>query len=239
MSDGADKQKAGRESYASQTLRPLNNLALVLPLLVFFQIGATWYGTNLLLPRYIKGGLDFFGATVSFLPAMLIVGVLLAQHLAHRDKWDVRPDVVLLMIGEAAVWTVPLIAISLLTGRIMAGAADAQGSLVLHEVLTAVGAGLYEEFFFRMVLISLMMLLLVDVIGLPKAMTAVACILVAAALFGLCHFEGYFGAGEPFAWRRFIFLSAAGALWGVLYLTRGFAIAVAAHATWDIYVSFV
>ena len=170
-----------RIGYRQLTRAPLNNLALVLPLLVFFQVGSSIYGTDLLLlaPQYLRSILEFFGAGASFLPALLIVAVLLMQHLIHKAPWTIQPQVLAGMVGESIIWTIPLIAISYMTGKMAAAAAAAAPNVhhMLQNALIAVGAGLYEEFMFRMILISLIMLLLVDMLALRKdAMTVLAVV---------------------------------------------------------------
>jgi membrane protease YdiL (CAAX protease family) len=226
------------ESYQRLIRRPLNNLAIILPLLVFFQIGASIYGTDAVLraPQYLRGVLQFFGATATLLPAVCIVAVLLVQHLVHHDPWKPSGTAIAGMVGESILWTVPLIAVSYMTGKIVVGQIiPPDVSQALQHLLLAVGAGIYEEFLFRMVLISVLMLLLVDVMGLKRDVMTVLAVLAAAVLFGLCHFT-LAGGGADFVWSKFIFLSTAGMLWGSLFIFRGFAVAVGSHVVWDIYV---
>lgn len=223
-------------TYYQQTRRPLNNLVVVLALLVFFHVGAAFYGTELLLvaPLYLRKAFYMLGAPAAFVPAIPVVLVLLAQHLLHRDKWEVQPHAVAGMIGESIIWTIPLIALSYVTGRIMAATGAAGHDTLLRSILIAAGAGVYEEFLFRMMAISLLLLLLVDVCGLKKDPMTVLAVLAAAVLFGLCHFD-VLGGAYKFQWRQFIFLSVAGILWGALFLFRGFAIAAGSHMVWDIF----
>lgn len=233
----SQQPKVRRSGYAHLTLAPLNNLIIILPLLVFFQIGAACYGTDLVLlaPQYLRGVLRFFGVTGNYLPALSIAAILFIQHLVHKDPWEIHPPVIAGMIGESILWTIPLIAVSYLTGRLVSGSLSNQTETLIRQALIAVGAGVYEEFIFRMVLISLLMLLLVDVFALRKDVMTVLAVLVAAVLFGLCHFKVLSGA-EDFAAGKFVFLATAGVLWGCLFIFRGFAIAVGAHIVWDLFV---
>ena len=235
-------QSARRDNYYSQTRRPLNSLAMVLPLMLFFQIGAHYCGTDLLLlaPQYLKDVLEYFGAVVvDYFPPACVVVILLIQHLAHREPWRVQPRAVAGMVGESILWTVPLIAVSYVTGRMVAGTLPqtAPAHEALQKILTSFGAGIYEEFLFRMVLLTLVMLLLVDVLGLSRELSAVAAVLAAAVLFSLCHFQFMHGAYE-FRWNTFIFLGVAGTLWGAVFLFRGFGVAVGSHILRNIYARF-
>ncbi|MFA6133769.1 MAG: CPBP family intramembrane glutamic endopeptidase [Phycisphaerae bacterium] len=224
--------------YARLTLRPLYCLAFIAPLMIFFQIGAMFYRTSLLAPEDLGRLLGYFGATAAYLPPLFIVAVLFIQHLAHGDNWQVRPGVLAGMAGESVAWMVPLVAMNLMTGRLLSQAAT-HGSLqhVYQQILVAVGAGIYEEFIFRLVFISVVMLVMVDLLGLKKEAVAIGAILVGAGLFSLYHFSGrQLTSGESFPWAEFVFRTLAGVYLGGLYLFRGFAISVGTHTFFNLMV---
>jgi membrane protease YdiL (CAAX protease family) len=139
-------------------------------------------------------------------------------------------------VGEALLWTVPLIVMNLLADRLVTQAAvEGNGTRLAQDVLVAVGAGVYEEFIFRLAMISLAMLLFVDVLALPKEAVAVCAVLVAALLFSLYHFPvGLMEGGFP--WKSFLFRALAGAYLGGIYVARGFAISVGTHAFFNLIV---
>ncbi|MDY6914420.1 MAG: CPBP family intramembrane glutamic endopeptidase [Planctomycetota bacterium] len=228
-----------RDTYRRQTHRPLNCLAFILPMLLVFQFAAALYGTSLLAPRDLGRLLKHFGATAAYLPPLLIVLVLLVQHLFRRDRWKVQPQVLAGMCGESVGWTLPLIGLSYMTGRLIAqqAASGPAGETLFQQVALALGAGIYEEFIFRLLLISLAMLLLVDVFDLPETPVAVGVVIISAVLFSMYHFAGsQFAGAVSFPWAEFVFRCMAGAYLGWLYVFRGFGIAVGVHAFFDIYV---
>lgn len=235
MPQRAIKEDRQVDNYYSQTRRPLPNLVVVGVLLLFYHVGAAFYGTEVLLqaPQFLGKLFYMLGAPAAFLPAIPILGVLFAQHLIHRDRWELHLHVIAGMIGEAILWTIPLIALSYVTARIEAGGGlGASGAARI--LLEATGAGVYEEFLFRMVLISMVLLLLVDVFGFKKESMTVLAVLAAGVFFSLCHFKNFQG-GYYFSWRTMIFLTIAGILWGSMFLFRGFAIAVGSHLVWDVF----
>lgn len=243
MAGDARKPRPGpkRDTYGYQTLRPINWLVFLLPLLAFFQWGMMTYGTELLVPRYLQGFLRFFGGGAAWLPGVFIVVVLLAQQAAHKDGWAVQPTAVAGMAGESIFWTFPLIALNLVTGYAAAPKAAAswlspQASDAVQKGLYAVGAGIYEEFVFRLILISLLMLIFVDILGLRRDAVAIGAVLVSALLFALCHFTYPELAGNAhFDRGRFIFFVTAGVYWGGLFVFRGLAVAAGSHILWDLY----
>jgi hypothetical protein len=226
-------------TYRYATHHPMNCLLFILPLLVFFQVGTAYYGTGLLAPQDLGRILKYFGATAPYLPAMLIVVVLLLQHISQRQSWHAEPKVFLGMFAESIIWMLPLVGLSFLSSRYPAWAVklSPQNEQFLQQILVGVGAGIYEEFLFRLVFITLVMLLLVDVFGLKKEPVAIAGVLAGAVLFSLYHFSGgQLDQYPSFPWREFVFRAFAGLYLGWVFVFRGFAVAVGAHAFYDIYV---
>ncbi|MFP4052328.1 MAG: CPBP family intramembrane glutamic endopeptidase [Phycisphaerae bacterium] len=232
------KPRKKPDTYFEHTQQPLQSLLLVAPLLVLFHVGVLAWGIHD-YPEYpMRVFLQYFGVTTSFLPPLLVVGVLLAQHLARRDPWTARPWTLLGMLGESVAWTLPLLAVQYL--RDLAISADLASTLPAarglgKQIVFYMGTGVYEEFVFRLVAISLLMLVLVDLLALPETAAAITAVVVSAVLFALAHF-GIPGVweGASFSWPRFLFLAPAGVLWGGLYAFRGFGIAVGSHVTWNV-----
>lgn len=235
------------DTYRNDTLRPLNGLTFILPLLVIFQAGTAIYGTALLAPRDILRILRYFGASASYLPAVLIVIVLLMQHLAHKDPWKLQPKTLAGMFGESIGWAVPLMVLFHLTGRLLTeqalqatGNSDdflspAQSEFV-QGVLQAIGAGVYEEFIFRLMFISLGLLVLVDILRLKEQPCAIAALIVSAIVFSAYHLSwDQLSGGAQFPTKAFLFRGVAGVYLGGLYVFRGFGIAVGAHAFYNVY----
>ena len=233
MSKATQKPRPRRDNYWEHTRWPLHSLVIVAPLLLIFHVLELRYDSNLLAPSLVLRFLHYLGATQAFLPPLLIAVVLLLLHAARKDPWQIKPVALVGMVGESIFWTIPLVGLSELTGRLSA-AIDVDA--VLEPTLIAVGAGVYEEFVFRLVLISLVVLLFSDVLGLRRDVVTIAAVVCGAAIFGLCHFQWAQITGRaPLPWGRFLFFTVAGVLWGGLLLFRGFAVAVGCHIVWDLY----
>ena len=229
---------ARRTTYRSHTLRPLNSLIFILPMLLGFQVGAAVYGTSLLAPRDMQGILERLGATAAHLPAILIVLVLFLQHLLRRDPWELQPKVLAGMFGESIIWMIPLIVMIHLTGRLRASlsAPGPYGEGIIRDVLQAFGAGIYEEFIFRLVFVSLVLLIFVDMLGLKKEVLTVIAVIAAAIAFSIYHLPGeQLSPAQTSVYPRAIFRALAGIYLGTIFVYRGFGIAVGAHAFYNIY----
>jgi len=224
------------DTYLHQTIRPLHCLVFILPLLLFFHVGGAFHPAGPRAPLDLDRYIRFLGGTIAFLPPLAIVVVLLAQHLVRRDPWRIRPLVLLGMSVEAVLHVIPLAVIGHLMHRLVAfraaGAAATRPDIgVLRQLVEAAGAGIYEEFLFRLVAITAIMLLLVDVFGLPRGLIALAAVLVTAVFFGLYHV-----GGEHYEQGSFIFRTMAGVYLGAVFLLRGFGVAVGSHVMWNVYV---
>jgi hypothetical protein len=110
--------------------------------------------------------------------------------------------------------------------------------LLMANIVTGVGAGIYEELVFRLILICALMVLFQDVLGLSHTSAAVVSVLISAALFSAHHHivfvDGRFQAGDQFSLGKFVFRTAAGVYFALLFAIRGFGITAGTHALYDI-----
>jgi len=109
---------------------------------------------------------------------------------------------------------------------------------LLANIITGIGAGIYEELVFRLVLICLLMLLFQDALKLTHANAIVLSVLISAALFSAHHhvdfFSGRLNSGDPFNVTKFIFRTIAGVYFAALFAIRGFGITAGTHAFYNI-----
>lgn len=250
------------QSYWRLSVTPLHILVFLLPLIFFYEVGSVLYlqnatsgtmrtvGARAILTRFF----DAFGAPGLHLPAITLVVVLFIWHVFAREKWRVYPGVIIGMGMEAAALVLPLLVLGLIvdrrlgpalgmeeTGRFieLAGVATTADlrALAWQERLTlSVGAGLYEELVFRLVLISAVHALLADVFRLHKGTAAVIACVISAVSFALYHDVSIAGVRGTADLKVLVFLTGAGLYFGVLFLIRGFGIVVAVHALYDVVV---
>jgi membrane protease YdiL (CAAX protease family) len=116
--------------------------------------------------------------------------------------------------------------------------ASSRNHLLLANVVTGIGAGIYEELVFRLILICILMLLLQDVLKLNHENAIILSVLISAALFSAHHhvdlLSGRANIVDPFNWTRFAFRTMAGVYFAILYAIRGFGITAGTHAFYNI-----
>jgi hypothetical protein len=126
--------------------------------------------------------------------------------------------------------------------RLDAGSKGASRSL-MASIVTGVGAGIYEELVFRLILICLLMMFFQDLIGLSHSNAIVSSVLISAALFSAHHhiivLNGQLGRSAAFNWTEFSFRTMAGVYFAALFALRGFGITAGTHAFYDIIATLI
>ena len=123
-----------------------------------------------------------------------------------------------------------------------AEAEKGNGSLFAN-IITGIGAGIYEELVFRLILICLLLLFFQDLLRLDYGSSIILAVIVSAALFSAHHhiilLNGRLSWTAPFAWPVFVFRVLAGVYFAVVYSVRGFGITAGVHAFYDIMVALI
>src|SRR5262249_50871765 len=104
------------------------------------------------------------------------------------------------------------------------------------KLVTFVGAGIYEEILFRLVLFSGVSLLL-QLALLPKPGAVLLAAFISALMFAGAHHVGPYG--EKMDTYVFLFRTMAGIFFAFVYQFRGFGVAAGAHASYDVLVGLM
>ena len=195
---------------------------------------------------WLRTVLGAFGLTPTQAYLVMILLLVLAIPVVRGRGVVLVPRYFAIMVGEALVYSVLLgIAIDILlvpvfftfgafvqTGTGGAGiplAVPAIGGFS-QIVSQSLGAGLFEEFVFRVILLNgfLAMARLI----FREWLAALISITAAAFFFSLAHYIG--ALGDVFGVHSFLFRWMAGMLFTMLYYWRGFAVTAYAHALYDI-----
>jgi hypothetical protein len=117
---------------------------------------------------------------------------------------------------------------------------DSEPNNLIVNIVTGIGAGIYEELVFRLILICLLMLLFQNIIHLSRSHSIILSVLISAVLFS-AHHHIYFLQGrlqlaqnDPLSLAKFVFRAIAGIYFAVLFAVRGFAITAGTHAFYNI-----
>jgi membrane protease YdiL (CAAX protease family) len=240
--------------YWAESRRPMTSLLFITPLLVVYEVGIVVLG-----PAALRNGADLWlrellrlvGFGQYFLLPALTVGILVSWHHTTGKPWRLTRGVFSGMIAECI-----LLALSLrllleaqtalfeaVAGPLAAGATtpalapDAPG--VVRESVAFLGAGVYEELLFRLMLLPAVGWTL-NHLGIPRRTSLILAVFFTSLVFAAAHYVG--GQGETFQWAAlafwfgFCFRFLAGLFFSALFLHRGFGVAAGTHAGYDILV---
>lgn len=221
---------AGRKARRGVLARPLETLVFLAPLILFYEFTA-WQAHNrdLVAIHIIQLFWELFGPVGTWAPALSVVVILLATHVASGEPWRVRPPRVAWMYAESILLAAPLFFLK--SVAFLSATAMPQTSM-LDDVGLSIGAGIYEELVFRLVLVSIIMMIGVDLLKLKTGTVAIVAILVSSLLFAAYHHAPL--GSEPFAWPAFIFRSIAGVYLAIIFWLRGYGSAAGAHAAYNV-----
>jgi hypothetical protein len=238
-----------QRGYLGLSARPLHILVFLIPIIVAAELGVLGVGgenigDKLVAHRMLVRFFELFGVLGLHLPALALVVALIVQHILAKDRWRIEPIVPAAMVVESAFLTGPLLILVLLLQPASPAAAALQAEPGLLNpksgILLALGAGLYEEMLFRLVVITAVHFVAADLLRVPDAAAKVIAIAVSAAMFAMHHDTSLAAAaGGGTDWRLFSFYILAGIYFGVLFLGRGLGIAIGVHACYDLLVLVV
>lgn len=108
----------------------------------------------------------------------------------------------------------------------------------LHQLVLSLGAGIYEEFVFRLILTTIIYkILFVIPVPVGKSIRFVSAAILSALVFSAVHYVGVMG--DTFTIQSFTFRFVMGLVLNIIFLTRGFGMAAMTHALYDVFVTLV
>ncbi len=241
--------------YRRVSTQPRYSLIFAFPLLVAYEVLAfslsgrqfagVRNGADVLLKSIFvalggRGGLAAFG--------MAVVGV--GAWLVWRDRRRAEPVeawVFALMAAESILCALAFgLVAGALTGLILPGLALVVGAPNLAfqyaaswnlptQLMISLGAGIYEELLFRVLLVSALAWLLRHVFNWSHVAVVIGAVGIGALIFSGFHYIGPFG--DTFQFASFTFRAVAGVLFSSLYVLRGFGITAWTHALYDVFLA--
>jgi len=237
-------------SYWQASRAPRYSLLFALPLLVFYQVLAAVQPPGPPGSGQLRNGADvileslFIWLAGRWGPLLFLVCLtgfglwLVARDLRRHPS--LRPGVLAGMLGEAVL-------LALLFGGVVARVTAAlldggappltlpgggvEGVGWWSRLMLSLGAGLYEELLFRVVLVALLARGAKALLGWRPRPAGIFATLVGAAIFSAFHYVGRYG--DRLTPYSFLFRMVAGVFFSALYLSRGFGITAWTHAMYD------
>ncbi len=253
-----------RDSYLDRTARPIYALTYLLGFIVLYEVGTILVSPQVLAESlanvrirvasfvWVQNFLEYIGFTSDvtwFATPLVLIVILFALQITSHSSWRVSFKDFLPMTLECVVLSIPLLVLGMLINSTpsaqaaLFNAADQSsavvpGSAFWTEIVTGIGAGIYEELVFRLILISLITMCLNDFLGVERKWAVVISVVLSAALFSAHHHifyvDGSFKLVNVFTRSEFIFRFLAGGYFAAVFAVRGFGIVAGTHAFYDI-----
>jgi len=235
-------------SYWQESQAPRYSLLFALPLFIGYEILALAVsggpgseirnGADVMLQTAFAELLGQRGPMV-FEVSLIVLGLALIGRDVHRHGRHLSGLVFLGMFAEAA-------ALALLCGLLVGGVTShlfgavgmalgpIEHTTVGVRLMLSLGAGLYEELLFRVILVGALAWAGRRLLGWSATLSGVVAVVAGALVFSAVHYVGAYG--DRLTLYSFVYRTLAGLFFSALYLLRGFGITAWTHALYDIFV---
>jgi hypothetical protein len=230
----------GLHTYFEETRRPIYSLILVLPFLLIYEFGVWFFRSDVInggdaLIQRLLGALSVHTA---FAGVLVLLICFIVWQVKTKASWKVDSDKVGFLFLESVLFAELLFHLMIwIASSSTTASVPAEAQRGLMELVLYCGAGVYEELVFRVLLLSLLMLILTKLLHMDEFQAAIWAVVVGAVLFSLFHYIG--ALGDEWQLNGFIQRAFAGLYFSVLFVTRNFGVACATHALYDVRVGLI
>lgn len=239
-------QRARRNSYFAASRSPRYSVLFALPLLIGYEGLAAFLaqpgraelrnGADAMLRSMFVAVSPRYGSLI-FIAAVILIGVAFVVRDLRRTKDHIRPIMFAAMLAEALLLAVAFgFVIGLTTAKLLGSLhslslGPIERTSWATRLMLSLGAGLYEELFFRVLLVGGLAAGARVVLGLGRRAGGVLAAVVGALIFAAFHYIGPYG--DQLQLQSFVFRTLSGLAFSGLYLLRGFGITAWTHALYD------
>ena len=227
-------------SYLLKSKTSFYSFLFTLPLFFLYEINILFLSWDDIL--VIRNGADFLMRNIleSFdiyglygLGLVFFLGLLVTYifFIKEDQQQEINVNFLFIMLAESMLWSVVLY---FLLFKFMVLLMNPVGKTILQQVTLAIGAGIYEEFLFRVLLIAGLSGILGFVFMWDKTFKNIIAVVLSGGIFSAFHFMGEYG--DFFSMELFLIRFFAGLILGVLYMYRGFGITAYTHSIYDLIV---
>ena len=226
--------------YLTVSKSPLYSFIFTLPLFLLYEVGIFLIssrdidqlrnGADVLMRQVLESfgiyGMYGFGGT--FLIGFLIAFIRQKKNLRTSE---IESRFLLIMFFESIVWATLLVIMMI---KIPTFLSLSNEDHLIQQVVLAIGAGIYEEFVFRVLLISGLAILFGLIFNWSEFGKTFLSVIISSAIFSIFHFFGSYG--DTFSFPLFFVRFFAGIFLAMIYIFRGFGITAYAHSIYDLFV---
>ena len=226
--------------YLTVSKSPLYSFIFTLPLFLLYEVGIFLIssrdidqlrnGADVLMRQVLESfgiyGMYGFGGT--FLIGFLIAFLRQKKNLRTSE---IESRFLLIMFFESILWATLLVIMMI---KIPTFLSLSNEDHLIQQVVLAIGAGIYEEFVFRVLLISGLAIFFGLIFNWGEFGKSFLSVIISSAIFSIFHFFGSYG--DTFSFPLFFVRFFAGIFLAMIYIFRGFGITAYSHSIYDLFV---
>ena len=226
--------------YLKDTKSSFYGFIFTIPLFLIYELGIIINSNESIISMrngadvLLRQILSFLGLNGIYWLGFIFFVAYIIIFLIHRSKMKqnkINNIYLFIMIIESLCWAN---LIYLFMSNIHLLLMNPTGSIILQRVTLAIGAGIYEEFLFRVLLILLLSQIIKFIFKWSYKFSRLASMIISAGIFSSFHFLGEYG--DYFSFNVFMIRFFAGIFLGMIYFTRGFGIVAWSHSIYDLIV---
>jgi hypothetical protein len=175
-----------------------------------------------------------------FLLCLIGVGAWLIAKDVRSSRASIRPALLAAMVLESTCLALVFgVVVGILTAALLGGAPPMAIAFTQQHIsrmtllMISLGAGIYEELLFRVLLVGVIAWTAHKVLGWRPLVAGIVAAILGALIFSAFHYIGPYG--DRWDTYSFVFRAIAGLFFSGLYLLRGFGITAWAHALYDVF----
>jgi hypothetical protein len=239
------------KAYWRASRAPRYSFTFALPLLALYELLAAILplgethgvrnGADVILKSVFYAAFGRWGP-LAFGAVLVAIFLYGAWRDARSSGEPLRAAYFMWMLGESVALALLFgVVVGLITARLlgtlhMLALAPMQRLDMPTKLMVSLGAGLYEELLFRVILVSGLATFGRVVCRMTPRVAGAFAVVLGAAIFSAFHYVGSYG--DAFTVQSFTFRLIAGLFFSALYLLRGFGIVAWTHALYDVFLIF-
>lgn len=237
------------KDYLADSRAPRYSVLFALPLLLlyeglaFLHNGSPYAGVRNGADVLLKSlFLTLGGANglLVFNVALLGVGAVLIWRDLRANRGPLAPRTFGLMLAESTMYAALFgVVVGRLTSLVLGGRLQIGGGRLdlPTQLVTSLGAGIYEELLFRVLLTGGLLWLGVTAFKVRRGVAAAIAVVLSALIFSAFHYVG--SLGDTFTLQSFVFRAIAGLVFSGLFVTRGIGVTAWTHALYDVMLTLI
>ncbi len=216
-----------------------NSFLFILPLLVLYEVGIAVQGSGIKNTADVvvdEFFLKIFGRNGSLVFNLLVIVFLCISVFYVEKNYRLSLFIFIPMLVESAIYALCIgCGLGFLVFKVLFPLTLTKSlpENIWTNIILSLGAGVYEEIIFRLLLISLLYLLFTKLLKVKKTISAISSVMIGALAFATVHYMGTLK--DSFTHASFTFRLLSGLILSVIFMSRGLGVVVYTHAFYDMW----